>query len=37
MLSKFLQDFMDLFSMGRDVVCGMDQNVVHIDGQPVFA
>ena len=28
---------MDLFSMSCDVVCGVDQDVIHIDGQPVFA
>ena len=30
-LSKLLKDFVNFLSMGLNVVCGMNQNVVHID------
>ena len=36
MLSEFLENFVYLFSVVCDVVCGMDQDVIHVDCQPIF-
>ena len=37
MLAKFVEYSVDLFSVCRFVVCGVDENVVHIDSEPVFS